>query len=293
MSPHNRRYRILTVVALAFLVLVPLHGDATSHLLLQLCNQVPCTGALTVLPRIEQLVPFISNITPGGSVAIKGSGLGSAEGELYLKGLKTYLGMALDEIRLTIPKEPGKDFWKTTAVLGLIPANIVQVLDQPARLQIRTKSGTWSNEFPVNFTAAREDRLLSYTDPVVKVIRCGTDSNKDICNASQDPDDLGSYPPVIPGCGAATFCGLHSNCYGCVGDDVDSDIFEVRLKNGWVFTKLDTSVMLDEGYVLGLSGLPVGGTYWRPQITWKATSWETVFYRAYVRISGRKGVPWK
>ena len=57
---------------------------------------------------IKQVVPFISNITSSGYVAIKGSGLGNINGELWLKGLKKWNGASVGDVKLSIPSEQGK-----------------------------------------------------------------------------------------------------------------------------------------------------------------------------------------
>ena len=45
MTQHNRSYRIMTFVALAFLTLTPLQAEATSHSLVQLRAKVNCGAA--------------------------------------------------------------------------------------------------------------------------------------------------------------------------------------------------------------------------------------------------------
>jgi hypothetical protein len=273
-------------------------GQATASLtvkssLVELCTKVNCADLLSavVAPKIDQVVPFISNITPGGAVAIKGSGLGAVEGKLYLKGLKKYNGVDLGPVEVPIAKEPGKDFWNPTNVLGFIPGNITQVMDQPATLQIKTAGNKWSNEYPLNFKAAKEFVMLPYTDPAVKLIACGTDSNRDVCNEWADPDDGLWFASIC----ADTFYGFHLNVWGAIGDDVGTDKFEITLKNGWVIDGGKVYVYVDqgEGYTLGPGTVPVGVTSWKPSVQWNVSPNDDLCHGADVYISGPKGVPWK
>jgi hypothetical protein len=248
-------------------------------------------GTFIVPPKIEAVVPFISNITPGGYVAIKGSWFGNDQGELWLKGLKKWNGVAYGSVKLAIATEPGKDFWKPTSVLGVIPGNITQVKDQPVKLQIKTKAGKWSNEYPVNYRAAKDWATLKYTDPAVKLVSCGTDANLDECNGKRDPDDGNWFSWAC----AQTFYGFHLNCWGCIGDDLGTDKFEITVKNGWVIDGGKVYVHVDsgEGYTLGPGAVPSNVTSWKPSVQWNVSSNDDLCHGADVYISGPKGVPWK
>ncbi|MCI0408694.1 MAG: hypothetical protein L0191_09050 [Acidobacteria bacterium] len=260
--------------------------------LAQLCATINCLTAFSA-PRIDQVVPFISEITPGGYVAIKGSGFGEAEGELYLTGLKSWSGLSLAPVKLTIPKEQGKDFWKPTSVLGLFPDNITQVKDQPAKLQIKTATNKWSNEYPVNFIARKPLVLLPSTDPAVKIVSCSTDASDDACNNWIDPDSV-----WLAGwnCSATeTFCGNHFNCTYC-GTDTGTDTFQITLKNGWVIEAMSFSKDVTapgEASASGPSNVPNGATVWQPSVNWSVTGNDGVTYGAAVFITGPAGVPWK
>lgn len=248
-------------------------------------------GTFILPPKIEQVVPFISNITPGGSVAVKGSWFGNDQGELWLKGLKKWNGVAYGDVKLAIATEPGKDFWKPTSVLGIIPGNITQVKDQPVKLQIKTKAGKWSNEYPVNFIAAKDWVTLKYTDPAVKLISCGTDANLDECNGKRDPDDGNWFSWSC----AQTFYGFHYNVWGAIGDDLGTDKFEITVKNGWVIDGGKVYVHVDqgEGYTLGPGAVPSNVTSWKPSVSWNVSPNDDLCHGADVYIVGPKGVPWK
>lgn len=262
--------------------------------LLQLCTKITC-GVFALSPAIEQVVPFISNITPGGHVAVKGLLFGNDPGELWLKGLKRWNGAPHGDVKLGIATEPGKDFWATKSVLGVIPGTITQVKDQPAKLQIKTKMGLWSNEYSVDFRAAKSLVMLKYPDPAVKLIACGTDSNKDVCNGWADPDD-GDW---FAGFCAQTFYGWHYNVQGAIGVDTGIDTFQITLKNGW---ELDGGTIHgigphSGGSASGVGAVPSNVTSWNPSFNWLVRDsplWDnSECHGADVWISGPKGVPWK
>lgn len=246
---------------------------------------------LTGPPKIEQVVPFISHITPGGTIAIKGSWFGTAKGKVRLAGVKRWNGTVYGgtgDMWLDIVTEPEKDFWNPTSILAKVPTYITQVQDQPAKLQVKTSAGLWSNEYNVNFIAAKVFVALPRADPAVKVISCGTDSNKDVCNGWVDPDDGDWFSYT---CGQ-TYSGFHLNCWGCIGDDLGTDKFEITLKNGWVIDGGQVHVIVDEGFAFRVE-VPSGVTSWKPSIQWNVTPNDDLCHGADVYISGPKGVPWK
>ncbi|MBI2903229.1 MAG: hypothetical protein HYY12_06540 [Candidatus Methylomirabilis oxyfera] len=53
MTQHNRSYRIMTFVALAFLTLTPLQAKATSHSLVQLRAKVDCGAPYACPMKID------------------------------------------------------------------------------------------------------------------------------------------------------------------------------------------------------------------------------------------------
>ena len=267
-----------------------------------LCQKIACPGVLTYLPpKIDQVVPFVSNITPGGSVVIKGTGFGATEGMLYLRGLKKYNGLELGLVEIPIAQEQGKDFWNPTNALGFIPGTITQVKDQPAKLQIKTAANQWSNEFPVNFMATKDHRLLSQNDPAVQVISCGTGTSYDGCSGWYDPEDdlpFSWFPPYF-GCAEVglAFCGQHYNLlWASYGTDTGVDKFQITLKNGWVLEFMDFTKWISdvgEASVTAPSGFTPGSTAWQPHVPWSATADDSLGYQGFVTIAGPKGVPWK
>jgi hypothetical protein len=251
---------------------------------------------LTGPPKIDQLVPFISNVTPGGTLAIKGSWFGDTKGSVRLTGVKRWDGSlygGTGHLWLQVVTEPGKDFWKPNAILAKVPTYVSQVRDQPAKLQVKTSNDRWSNEYPVQLTAAKSFATLPRTDAAVKMVACGTDSNKDVCNGWVDPDDGDWFAYT---CGQ-TYSAFHLNCWGCIGNDLGTDKFEVTLKNGWTIDggKVHVNVEQGEGFAMVSTGneVPTGGSSWKPRIEWNVTPNDDLCHGADVYITGPKGVPWK
>lgn len=284
MSQRSRRNKLMTTVGLA-LILAPVQPAAAPDLVQRLCQETNCQTVFYFFPKIERVFIF-SNITPGGYVILGGRGFGSKWGSLTLKFVD-FQGKAKSV--QVLPTE-----WGNTFVGGKIPA-IAGVLDQQATLQVQTASRQFSNEFSVTFKAERDMRLLPPGDPATRVISCGFDSNFDICFGSsrvKDPDDedltSGGGPSL------STIAAGHYNRWGTVGNDYDSDIYEVTLKNGWVLDAMDWHVIVDWSEAAATKpAFPSGATHWKPTIKWIATPNDGVAYTINVHINGPKGTPWR
>jgi hypothetical protein len=288
-----KQHQIAYLIVLALLVLAPVQAEATSHTtsLAKLCTWIDCQAALAVLPKITQAN---SPIRPGLGVLIRGSGFGQAEGEFYLTGLWEHpVGdslAAVKSVKLTIPKAPGEDYWTPTWVIGLVPENITQVRDQPVKLRIKTKDNKWSNEYPVDFVARRDIKVLPKSDVQGN---CSPEADSDHCSHGEissnyiplcygplpDPSMIGWY-------GEATFYGKH---WTCVGSSDGTDSFSASLKNDWRFdhAALDD---LSPGAVT-MSGFQKGTTSTNVSLGWNNANVSYVFYRVMVSIVGPKGVP--
>jgi hypothetical protein len=179
-----------------------------------------------------------------------------------------------------------------TWVYGKIP-NVTAVLDQPAKLVVVTREGAGSNAADVQFRATREVLALSGRD--VKVTRCGFDSNEDICNGVMDPSDAQDLMPYTLD---AALSAAHENCWGCVGDDLDIDSYEIRLKNQWILQNAEVwtsdSVRRGEAEIIsGIWDFPPGGIYWPAAMQWRVTPNDLLLYSVFVDIVGPKDVPYK
>lgn len=116
--------------------------------LLALCLKVSC-AALIQPPTIDRILPFVSTSTPGGYLAIAGSGFGEAQGQVWIRGVKQWNGMAFPDVALTIEHPPGEDLWKPKLLLAKIPTGALGVKDQRVKLQVKTAAGTLSNLYEI------------------------------------------------------------------------------------------------------------------------------------------------
>jgi hypothetical protein len=263
-------------------------GVATGNQTVEVKSSCLTFGPFIGPPKIEQVVPFVSNITPGGSAVIKGSWFGNDEGDLYLKGLKKWNGVALSPIKLTIATEPGKDFWKPTGVIGFIPGNITEVKDQPATLQIKTKAGKLSNEYPVNFAAKKDTKQLPAGDVQVS---CSDEADLDSCNNVVHSDSIPfCSAPFVSG-GGGTFSGYH---WTCVGSSNGTDSFSASLKHDWRFEHAALADLSGSVFqTVTMSGFQSGATSTNVKLKWNNSNVSYVLYKVNVSIIGPKGVPHK
>jgi hypothetical protein len=245
------------------------------------CKIVECDQV-----RITKVVPFFSMIIPGGPVVIEGRGFGTQPGEVRLVGTIPRGTLGAFQVGY-LPLEDLQ--WGDALVYGKIP-NVTAVLDQPAKLVVLTKDGGISNALEVQFRATRD--LITLVMDDVKVVKCSDDANDNICNRVRIPPDSGWY---IADTG---IFGLHYNCWGCVGDDLGIDSYEIRLKNTWEFESVSLgtseSVAKREAEIIsGVWDFPRGGTFWAPAIQWRVTPNDLLMYWVYTDIVGPKGIPYK
>ncbi len=273
--------------------------------IIDLCKKVDCTGLLgsqgnpkidlnfplAIQPRIDSLVSF-SDFTPGANIVIGGAGFGSKPGALVMAGLLgggnnltalPYIGA----VALQIVS------WNNTLIAANIPSYLTGVVDQQVKFYVlMPDKKTRSNDTQaVNFVAAREVVKLGPTDPAVALVSCGTDSNSDYCNGWIDPNDSGTDYVYYKN---STFNGTHLNCWACVGDDVGSDVYRVKVANGWVLDHIDWYMevsALGEASAQLTTPFPAGGSSWQASVDWMATSDDWVSYAVDVVIVGPRGVP--
>jgi hypothetical protein len=254
-----------------------------SNTLAELCQKIDCGTVFSSLlkPKIEQVVPFISNITSDGWVAIKGSGFGNEEGELYLAW--DFFAVSLEKLK--IPSDTGEDCWTPTSVFGRIPP-ISGKKDQTVWLLIKTKSGKNSNKFEVPFTAERELKQLQSSDVAVS---CSYEADEDKCNSKSDSDSVPfcQDPFVAAGQDGDTIVGYH---WTCVGDSDGTDSYSASLKNGWLFESA-AFTNLSGGNSAAMTGFQSGTTSMNVKVNWSNENVSYVLYRMNISIKGPKGIP--
>ncbi|MBA3355506.1 MAG: PKD domain-containing protein [Pyrinomonadaceae bacterium] len=252
----------------------------------ELCQKVDCVGAtsktkpnidlhICVQPEIKAL--FLGKIQPGGVIAVKGCGFGSVPGEISLElSQPPFHSPSLEIIE-----------WKD----GLIGARIPDhspldsgVIDQPARLKVKTKSNKQSNSWEVNFVA---NKTIIAIPPGVVKSNCSDEAFANNCDYDIA---TGKHSPK-----GATYHGLHDNAYDFDDSDEGWDEFTRTLKNGWQFEAMTFDyVALDdekESYAKYLSGFTYGSSSLKLKIKWRSD--DTISYWGYLYIIGPVGVPYK
>ena len=240
-----------------------------------LCKVLDC-GAL-FKPSITSVFGFA---TPGGTLAVIGKNFGTKPGTVVAT-LKTWNGADLKKTLSVLE-------WKNTTIGVDWPADITGVKQQNATIEVTTAGNSKSDPRTLTFFPADDFKILPAAD--VKVIFCGTDGNTDSCNGQQDPDDEGGFSPVA----SDSFDGWHFNTWGAIGDDTDTDKFQIALKNGWVMQSFAWDVSVDPGE--GWANKPTGfsqSANWSPSVKWLVTPNDTVAYVGTVTIVGPVGVPYK
>ena len=259
----------------------PTRTPSTS--LSELCQKIDCGTLFSsfLKPTIEQVVPFLSNITSEGWVVIKGTGFGNEVGEFFI--VWDWLGLSTTPLK--IPLEMGKDHWKPTYVFGQLPP-ITGKQDQSAWLVLKTKAGTWSNKFPVNFTAERELKQLQSSDVEVA---CSDEADVDSCNSHYNTDSVPfcSSPFVSAGQDGDTIVGHH---WTCVGDSEGTDSYSASLENGWLFESAAFSDLKGSNSAT-MTGFQSGTESMNVKVNWSNENVSYVLYRMNVSIEGPKGVP--
>lgn len=251
-----------------------------------LCAVVDCaglSGAMTGPP--PKITKVLGVIQPGGPVLVGGENFGNTPGRVRMiaeGGSQEFLLQNLE--------------WYPSGIGGKIP-NVPGVGEaKNPRFLVETSAGRVSNEWGVNWIVAL--KVLPRDD--VKVVSCGKDGKTNFCNGQFFqiglPCGQGLITDAAPTPAGVTFSGRHDNCWGAVGDDEGTDVFEISLRNGWVLHELSFEKSIsgkDEGTVTAPSGFVPGATSWKPEIKWSVSPADEIAYWAFVVIRGPKGVPHK
>ncbi len=249
-------------------VLKPKGDPGPEFGLTELCQKVDC-GALTYLPKVEGHFGFTK---PGGVVAFKGRGFGSA-GKMTLtyKDWKNATKTADLEILE----------WTTGMVGTKIPASLQGFQDQTASVVLTNSLGKKSPAYAFALHPTLDSVDLSRND--VRIVHCDDDANLNACDMLDNPGD-----PPIP--------GFHMNKIGAIGDDQGTDKYEIKVKNGWVisWTRTDKWGTSSNEWVNGPSnGAGVGLATWTPSYTWNVSPADKVWYSTWITVEGPRGVPFK
>jgi hypothetical protein len=237
------------------------------------------------IPQIEGVITF--GIEPNAALLISGRLFGDSPGKVKILGLNGSRDLVVET-------------WTSGAIEGAAPADVVSICPT-GNIVVESAEGVTSR--PWRAKVPLETKKLLAQD--VAVVSCGTDGNENRCNGVGEDGDLCVevlFPPwfvsldregrVLGDVGPAAV-GLHSNCWGAVGDDSGTDTYRIDLKNGWVLDSAEflSKVPDGEGSTNPPSGtLPpgfvAGASVWEPSISWSVTPNDAVLYNLYVTIRG-------
>jgi hypothetical protein len=249
-------------------------------------------GALQLIPKVNGIftAPKLGALTPAGTLYVKGEYFGTSKGKINL-----HLSHPVPQIVALSVEE-----WNETKIKAKIPSNISGVIDHKAKFQVLSAKGIGGGAWLVQFFAARAAKQLKSDDPAVKVVHCSTGGDKNYCNALNTSTGGSCFSSAtLPIFATATIYALHVNCDSIVDWDEGKDRYEVTLKNGWVFNKVEYSQKKSSAsekiHTPDLAKLRrdlPGTSSWKPSISWEVSPGpDQLEYVYWLTIEGPKGVP--
>ena len=248
--------------------------------------------ALSFLPKVKGIftTPKLGALTPGGTLYVKGEHFGSAKGKINL-----HLSHPVKKVvALSVEK------WSDKKIKAKIPSNISGIMDHWAKFQVLSGKGIGGIAWKARFYAARASKQLKKGDPAVRVTHCSTGADRNYCNGLNTSTGgscfSSSIPPVFK---KGTIYAQHVNCDSVVDWDDGKDRFSVKLKNGWVFKKVEysqkkssSSEKIHAGDYAKLRRNLPGQTSWNPSIRWEVSPGpDQLSYVYWLTIEGPRGVP--
>ena len=249
-------------------------------------------SALQYIPKVNGIftVPKLGALTPGGTLYVKGEHLGTSKGKINL-----HLSHPVPQV---VPLSIAE--WSDTKIKAKIPVSISGVIDHQAKFQVLSAKGIGGGAWKVQFYAARATKQLKSNDPAVKVTHCSTEGDRNYCNGLNTSTGGSCFaagiPPVFK---TGSIYAQHVNCDVAVDWDKGKDRYEVTLKNGWVFKKVEYSDKPSSGsekihapdYAKLRRDLP-GTSSWKPEVGWEVSPGpDQLEYVYWLTIEGPKGVP--
>jgi hypothetical protein len=249
-------------------------------------------GALQYIPKVNGIftTPKLGALTPSGTLYVKGDHFGASKGKINL-----HLSHPVPQVVALSVEE-----WSETKIKAKIPVSISGVMDHQAKFQVLSAKGIGGGAWMVQFFAARAAKQLKSDDPAVKVVHCSTGGDKNYCNALNTSTGGSCFvtgiPPVFK---TASIYAQHVNCDSIVDWDDGKDRYEVTLKNGWVFNKVEYSQRKsspsEKIHTPDLAKLRrdlPGASSWKPEIRWEVSPGpDQLEYVYWLTIEGPKGVP--
>ncbi len=260
-------------------------GSPETTLVVQNCGwQLDADAVQGLLMAFKpKIVGGLGLVQPGNPfpIVVFGEKFGPGPGKLFLEGM-------FGTVELPV-LEWGSD---GAFVSAFVPAGICGVPDHEAAIRVETATGWFSDNWPVQFTAAREVKPLPRD--AVQVVSCGTDSNKDCCNSQCDEDDDDWFSACLSP--NSSICGSHMNVWAAIGSDQGTDTYRVDLTGGsWVVEGWSFNVSVEEGE--GWAQFQPGSAHQETvadfPVAWLVTANDTVIYDSFIYISGPCGTSHK
>ncbi len=246
----------------------------------------PMIQNMIIIPATADKLTDVGILAPGARVFLVGRYFGSGYGEIFIKAPSNY-AFGPDypyEIKLN-----GVVWESPEKVNGWIPWNVPKPMDRVnVSVVVRTKDGVNGTPYPAQFQVPSESAWVSRSD--VELLSCGHDSNSYWCSVRNDPfsseDDYKAgkcgFEHVFPTEGFsasadAALHGVHHNCTGAVGNDSGRDEYLIRLKDDWVFERVEATGLFPSPSV------PKDAHQWQPTYNWNISPGTTLRYQLKIR----------
>jgi hypothetical protein len=246
------------------------------------------------MPQIKGIftAPRFGAISPDGRLYIKGKGFGNSKGQIRLQvknianRIKTYY-LAVNN-------------WSDTKIKATMPGNISGVKDTKSQFILKTAKGLRSTARTVNFYATRETRKLRPGE-AVKLGYCSNGADVNHCLGYNHSDKGSCFykDRRTKQDQEATINAFHLNCDDAIDWDDGSDVWEVKLKHGWVIVNVwaawgssSSKDTVDMPRWNDLKNKILGKSVWKQTVSFEISPGKDwVRYSYAITVKGPKGVP--
>ncbi len=194
------------------------------------------------------------------------------------------------------------EWYNAEKAKGVVPTDINESQTHTAYLRIVREDGKQSPPKDIDFITFEKIQLdLTLAAKLIQVDRCGVDANRNSCNRRSYNDDgtakslTGSWDDYLDQ--HLVMWGSHTNEWGDFAIDKDYDKYTIKLKNGWVISK----VSFERGYsddhdlhtkILSYTSPSTaeGRSEWTARVDWQIDpGYEFLWYGYSIEIVGPKG----
>jgi hypothetical protein len=210
----------------------------------------------------------------GSRLYINGALFGTKKGEILMYGNFPQSPVSLVDVNWISSKK----------VNGKVPLfNTTGLPDQTVEIRVKTAENVLSYSKNIGFEGRKEVKLLHLSDVVV--VQCGDDANDNNCNrAAHYTGDL-------------AISGFHRNATATIGDDIDDDIYQISLSNGWILKSMEIvewhKSSGDEVLTGPSPAFPAGESNWTATIHWEVSPNDHVRYGIKITVEGPLGTHFK